>query len=185
MNSRRILVRLSLICFLATIVVHPSVAQSKTLLITGIRKDFQAINADKSLSKRTLSDEEVMENATDGGGQLTGYYKKDSLVKIIEWIGLSYGSRTREFYFKNAKLFFVYEKFESFVVKDSAVAEIDRSKVTTTFEGRYYFNKDKLIEQKISGKRTFEEAPAAVITELLDAAKENTRLLNKQIKQPG
>ena len=185
MNYSRILIRLMLICVLATLLVPPSVAQSKTALMTAIRQDFQAINADKTLSKRTLSDDEFMENATDGGGELTGYYKKDSLVKIIEWIGLSFGNRTREFYLKNAKLFFVYEKFESFFVKDSAVAEIDHSKVTTTFEGRYYFNKDKLIEQKSSGKRTFEEAPAAVITELLDAAKENTRLLNKQIKQPG
>jgi len=182
MNYRRILIRLMLICFLAAILVPRSVAQFKTLLITQIRKDFQAINADKFLSKRTLSDEEFMENATDGGAGLTGYYKKDSLVKIIEWIGLSFGNRTREFYLKNAKLFFVYEKFESFVVKDSAVAEIDRSKVTTTFECRYYFNKDKLIEQTSSGKRTFEEAPAAVIADLLDAAKENIRLLNKQVK---
>ncbi|MFI5129407.1 MAG: hypothetical protein ACHQFX_05425 [Chitinophagales bacterium] len=185
MSYSRILIRLSFICFLGTIVVPPSEAQSKTLLITAIRKDFQAINADKTLSKKTLTDEEFMENATDGGGELTGYYKKDSLVKIIEWIGLSFGNRTREFYLKNAKLFFVYEKFESFVVKDSTVAEIDHSKVTTTFEGRYYFNKDKLIEQKNSGKQSFEETPAAVMVELLNAAKENIRLLNKQVKQPG
>src|SRR5258706_8459542 len=75
-------------------------AQSKAVMIAAIRKDFQAINADKTLSKKTLSDEEFLENQPDGGGELTGYYKNDTIVKITEWIGLSYGNRTREFYFK-------------------------------------------------------------------------------------
>ena len=152
-------------------------AQSKAVLIAAIRKDFQAINADQTLSKKTLSDEQFLENQPDGGGELTGYYKNDTIVKIVEWIGLSYGNRTREFYFKKGQLFFVYEKFESFVIKDSTEGEIDHSSVTTTFEGRYYFNKDKLIDQKILGKRTFDEGSATVIKQLVAAAKENKKLL--------
>src|SRR5258705_6652554 len=135
--------------------VIQSASQSKATIMAEIRKDFQAINADRTLSKKTLSDEEFMENASDGGGELAGYYKKGNLVKIVEWLGLSYGNRTREFYFKNNSVFFVYEKFESFAIKDSAAAEMDHSKVKITFEGRYYFNHDKLIDQKITGKTSF------------------------------
>src|SRR5262245_30234971 len=80
-----------------------SYAQSKTEIIQTIRKDFQAINNDKTLTKKTLDCEEITENVPDGGCELTGYYKKDSLLKITEWVGLSYGNRAREFYFKNNK----------------------------------------------------------------------------------
>jgi len=114
-----------------------------------------------------------------GGGELTGYYKKDSVVKIVEWIGLSYGNRTREFYFKENKLFFVYEKFESFVHNDKT-NELDLTKVKTTFEGRYYFNNKKLIDQKNSGKRTFEENESGMEEELQTSAEENINLLNKK-----
>lgn len=94
--------------------------------------------------------EEFMDHVTDGGGELTGYYKKDTLVKIVEWIGASFGNRTREFYFKGRKLFFAFEKFESFVEKDNG--ELDLSKTSTTYEARYYFNSGKLIDKKITGK---------------------------------
>jgi len=177
MNERSAVIKSMLICFLAITAFLHSGAQSKAIIIAAIRKDFQAINTDETLAKKTLSDEEFTENVPDGGCELTGYYKKDSIVKIVEWIGLSYGNRTREFYFKKGRLFFVYERFESFVIKDSTEGEIDHSQVTTTFEGRYYFNMDKLIGQKVSGRRTFEEGSVAVIKELLNGAKENTRLL--------
>ena len=154
-------------------------AQNKTTLLKIIRDDFQAINHDKTLTKTTLSNEQFLENMTDGGGELAGYYKKDSLVKIVEWIGLSYGNRTREFYFKENKLFFVYEKFESFVHNDKT-NELDLTKVKTTFEGRYYFNNKKLIDQKNSGKRTFEENESGMEEELQSAAGEDIHLLNKK-----
>jgi hypothetical protein len=166
------------ICLITTLQVFESVAQPRATILAAIRKDFQAINADKTLSGKKLGNEEFLKNTPDGGGELNGYYKNRNLVKIVEWIGFSYGNRTREFYLKNGKLFFVYEKFESFVVKDSLNAEIDHSKVTTTFEGRYYINRDKLIEQKISGKRTFNE-DSVTIKELVDAARENARLLKQ------
>src|SRR5258706_4258188 len=153
-----------------------SFAQTKAELINTIRKDFQAINTDTSLKTKTLEDDEFLENTTDGGAELTGYYKRDSIVKIFEWIGLSYGNRTREFYFRKGWLFFVYEKFQSFVINDTT-GEMDHSNVKTTFEGRYYFNNDKLIEQKTSGKRTFEDESAGLIKELLAKAKKDLKLL--------
>ena len=171
-----VLVKSILLCLTITAFAATSHAQTKSELLAAIRKDFQSINSNKTLTKKTLNNEEFMENMTDGGGELTAYYKKDSIVKIFEWIGLSYGNRTREFYFKSNKLFFVYEKFESFLIIDTS-QEMDYSKTKKTFEGRYYFNKDKLIEQKITGKRTFEDESPGIIKELQESAKENRKLL--------
>lgn len=168
-----------MIYFLTIMFTLPLSAQAKSGLIATIKKDFRAINTDKTLTKKTLSNEEFMENITDGGGELTGFYKKENLVKIIEWVGLSYGNRTREFYFKDNRLFFVYEKFQSFVINDST-GEMDHAKVKTTFEGRYYFSNTKVIEQKITGKRTFEDESAGTAKELLESATENTRRLKQK-----
>src|ERR1700730_4262101 len=101
------------------LIIHfPANSQVKSDLIKIIHKDFQSINADTTLRKVELEEDEFLENTPDGGGQLIGFYKENNLVKIFEWIGLSHGNRTREFYFNHNKLFFVYEKFESFVVNN-------------------------------------------------------------------
>jgi hypothetical protein len=169
-------IKTALFCFFTLLLSGDSQGQTKTGLIETIRKDFQHINIDTTLKKKTLQDEEFLENMPDGGGELTGYYRNDSIVKIVEWIGLSYGNRTREFYFTKSQLFFVYEKFESFISNDTT-GEVDHSKIKTTFEGRYYFNNNKLIEQKTLGKRTFEEESFDSVKELQGAAKEDIRLL--------
>jgi hypothetical protein len=162
------------------VIIHSTAnSQVKSDLIKTIRKDFQTINADTTLRRVELDEDEFLENTPDGGGELVGFYKENNLEKIYEWIGLSYGNRTREFYFNHNKLFFVYEKFESFVVNNKT-NELDHGKVMTTFEGRYYFNNKKLIEQKISGQRTFEEKNLDLIKELLSEAKDNFELLNRK-----
>jgi hypothetical protein len=175
-----VLQKLILICLFTSAFFQPSFGQAKTELIKVIRNDFQAISHDSTLKKKTLENEEFLKNMPDGGGELTGYYKNESIVKIVEWIGLSYGNRTREFYFRRGQLFFVYEKFESFARNDTT-GETDFSKSPMiTFEGRYYFNNNKLIEQKTSGKRTFEDATSDIIKELQDAATSNIKLLRRK-----
>jgi len=152
----------------------PSYGQKKEDQIRQIRKDFQAINSNTTLRVISLDAEAFLENLPDGGAKLTGYYEKDKLVKIVEWIGLSYGNRIREFYFKNEKMFFVYEKFQSFVQKGE---ELDKSKTRTSFEGRYYIVRDKVIEQKIIGERTLEEEPENILKEFETAAVKYRRKL--------
>jgi len=45
--------------------------QNKQEIIKNIRLEFQKINTDKNLKTTTIDAEEFMENATDGGGELT------------------------------------------------------------------------------------------------------------------
>jgi hypothetical protein len=177
--------KLILICFFTSALFPVLFGQSKAELIKAIRKDFQVINHDSSLKKKTLENEEFLKNRPDGGGELTGYYKNESIVKMIEWIGLSYGNRTREFYFRKGQLFFVYEKFESFARNDTT-AETDFSKSPMmTFEGRYYFSNNKLIEQKTSGKRALADEASDIIKELQETAASNIKLLWQKKNNPG
>ena len=140
---------------IAMMVVCTSIAaQSKNSLVNEKRKSYDQINASPSLKKITLENEDFLVNMTDGGGELVGYYNKDVLVKIKEWVGLSQGNRTRLYYFKDNQLFLVVEKFNAFVQKGDG---LDKSKTKTTFEGSYYFHNNKLIDQQVSGKRNFDD----------------------------
>lgn len=53
-----------------------------------IRKTVEQINKDKSLTTKTLNNEQFLQETTDGGGQLIGYFKSGQLVKIVERVGL-------------------------------------------------------------------------------------------------
>ena len=92
MNKNKI-VLLSLL--ISCLIVH---GQEREDIIKKIRKDFKDINADTTLKKISLDGEEFRDHVPDGGGELTGFFKGDSIVKVAEWIGLSYGNRTTEFY---------------------------------------------------------------------------------------
>jgi hypothetical protein len=89
---------------------------------------------------------------TDGGGQLTGYFKGEDIYKIHEQVGLSYCILTTEYYYWDKQLIFVFEKEDDFIYVDS-LATLDYSKTKTSFEGRYYFNNGQLISTKTKGQK--------------------------------
>lgn len=135
------------------------VSQNIDEQILKIREEFQRINSNHQLEKIDLYNEEFMEHTTDGGGQLTGYFENDQLVKYVEWIGVSYGSVVIEYYLKEGKLFFAYEqenKFKSLYDPSGEWMSFDTSlQPETIFEGRYYFNTSKLIKELKKGERMF------------------------------
>lgn len=151
-----------------------SSGQTKADKLLTIRKTFLKINNDTSLRKRTIDDaEEFLGHATDGGGQLVGYFDKNSICKIFATIGLSYGNITDEYYFSNGRLIFVYETEKDFPETDS-LGGLDYNKLELVFEGRYYFDNDKLIDKITKGKRRFADTknnPATFITDAKDYLK--------------
>ena len=167
------------ILFLIITVASTSIGngQNKQEIIKNIRQEFQKINLDKNLIATKVDAEEFMENATDGGGELTGFKRNDSIVKIIEQIGISYGNRTREFYFKDRRLFFVYEVFDSFLENKEGDG-LDYTKTKKAYEVRYYFNNGKLVEAKFTGKKPMQEDDSNPALELLEDAKEYMKLLS-------
>jgi hypothetical protein len=157
-----------------------SFGQLKSDQIKTIRNEFQAINSDTTLKKVTLENEEFLgENIGDGGGELTGFFKGKTIKKIHLWLGLSNGIEIKEYYFNDGQLIFVYEKFKTFGY-DQKKGQMDYDKTTTTFEGRYYFNNQKLIDQKEKGQNRNDDERADPGKVLLAQANNHLNLLIKK-----
>ena len=161
--------------------VVTGLTQQKSEIIKGIKAEFTQINADKSLRKVILENEEFLEHMTDGGGELTGYFIKGQIKKVRQWVGLSNGNETTAFYFKNGQLIFVYEKFDSFIFNPKS-GQLDRTKTEITFEGRYYFHNNKLIDHRTTGHNRFEDDSIDPEKTLLKEAAERVKQLTR-IKQ--
>jgi hypothetical protein len=114
------------------------------------------INNDSSMTTVVLRNEEFMDNSTDGGGELTGYFKNDQIWKITRSIGISNGMEIYDYYFTKGKLIFVYEIFNGFVY-DMKSNRMDYSKTERNFIGRYYFKNNKLIDLETTGHNRFED----------------------------
>jgi len=155
--------------------------QDKAKLTSDIRKEFRAINNDTTLKKLVLNEDEFLDHTPDGGGQLTGFYKGEQIRKIVTWIGLSNGNEIFEYYFKNNRLIFVYEEFNSFVYDDKK--QVHRLDTTEkTFIGRYYFANDKLVDYMTTGHNRFENDNIDPQQILLTEAAETKKLVSQKMK---
>ena len=119
--------------------------------IEKIRHAVGQINKDSGYSKKVLNNEEFMGESSDGGGQLTGYFKNGELVKIKEWIGLSSCINITEYYLQSGKLIFTYTEGKDFVYSDLS-KKFNPQKQTLTMECRFYFENDKLVKNTFKGQ---------------------------------
>ncbi|TMI75039.1 MAG: hypothetical protein E6H09_01745 [Bacteroidetes bacterium] len=165
-------------CFISLFsLIGPSCAQTKDQKIAAIRQEFRKINSDSTMTPFTLDDpEDFLGHATDGGAELTGSFKNDKLIKIAFSVGVSYGEKNREYYFRNGKLIFVFETEKDF--PPDSLGNI--GKLSLAFEGRYYFDNDKLIHNIKKGKRLIQEDTSP--QELLDEAAEFSKILKARRK---
>jgi len=113
------------------------------------------IDLNNAYEERVLTNEEFLDNMTDGGGVLKGYYLKGQLEKISISVGLSYGQSSFDYYFENEKLFYILETFKQFEYIDS-IGSFDYSKTEQTFRGRYYFMSNVLYDYETTGHNRFE-----------------------------
>lgn len=127
----------------------PAFAQNETV-ISGIRKAVEQINKDTGYVSKMLENEEFLEHMPDGGGQLTGYYKKGKLVKMVEWIGLSSCINITEYYLRNNKLIFTYTRGKEFQYIDST-GTFNSEKQDITMECRFYFDNGQLVRSVLKG----------------------------------
>ena len=99
-----------------------------------------------------------MEQMTDGGGELTFYLKNDTVFKIHEWIGLSYGVRQRIWYLENQKLICCTETEEvyNFVFHEADTIEAEMTieesyQLIKKHEIQFYFAEDAVIDIEETG----------------------------------
>ncbi len=144
-----------------------------------IRKYVSEIDKHKLKDSIELENEEFMNNLTDGGGSLTGYFQKGELVKIKEWYGLSWGILQVNFYFKNDILLFVNETEDHFYIDSNGT---DHSRSDLIFRGQYYFNKSKLFDEVSVGHNRFERDDQNPETEYLKRAADNATIIFRKRK---
>ncbi len=172
-----------LFTFLASITLTMTYGQSKegkSSTLLKIKELYQQINNYKNYRTITIDDaEEFLGHGTDNGGQLTGYYRGDSLKKVIEWVGLSNRVVQNEYYFDKDKLFFVYST-ESRYRFNNSTQSFDYTKLDYAFSRRYYFSNDKLIDVIFSDKTHdyTKEDPNS----LLDSGIDYLRMLKAKLK---
>lgn len=157
-------------------------SQPNDTKIENIRQLFIDINNDKSFHIVKLENDEFLEEMPDGGGSLTGYFKGDTIYKMALWIGLSFGIRQYEYYFKNEQPFFIYETEDDFLINSSG--EMDQTKLKRGFEGRYYLDGRRVLEIKNHGEKRFEEKPSKhYIVDLIAGSKSYIKVLQIRLKK--
>jgi hypothetical protein len=155
-------------------------AQTNNDKINKIRKTVEQINKDSGYTIKKLENEEFLEQMTDNGGQLSAYFKKGQLVKIIEWIGLSSCVDITEYYLQDNQLIFTYTKGSEWPYIDS-LQTFDENKLNKTMECRFYFDNNKLIKSILNGAtRCGGEPTAGQAKDYLDECSRYKKLLIKK-----
>lgn len=147
--------------------------------IVQIRKAVEQINNDTTYTTKTLDNEHFLEHTTDGGGQLTGYFKNGQLVKVWRQVGLSSCVTNYEYYFQDDILLFVYGQEQVFAYVDST-GSFDYTTQTLGMECRFYFDDGKLIASKFTGQTRCSNEPSDTqAPDLLAESKRYSELLKK------
>lgn len=77
-----------------------SYGQDQSSILAQIKQTFQKINNDKNYEIIIIDNSDAfLGHSTDNGGSLKGFYQDDSLMKIVEWVGLSNRVVQTEYYF--------------------------------------------------------------------------------------
>ena len=132
--------------------------------IAQIRKDFSSTNAVKNYVIKEVEDSD---QSTDSG--VVKYYLQDGVVKkiVAEYFGES-GNNLTEYYIKNGKVYFIFDKTEKYNVpyyvdskwyKENEIknGEIFDKRKSKFFEKRYYFDEnEKLIRYIDENKKIVE-----------------------------
>lgn len=126
----------------------------------------------------TLENEEFLEQMTDGGGTLTGYFDDDELVKMKLQLFLSYGVIKFDYYFSENDLFYVKEIFEQYAY-DTETDKVNPSVMERTFSGSYVFKNGELIDYITLGHNRFEDDKLDPEQVLPQEAGEYRKLLKK------
>lgn len=172
-----------LLTALLQLFVLGSFGQTKDFVIKNSRRLYSGINHDSTLKKIKVDEDEFSEESSDGGGDVTAWYKKDTIRKVVIEIGLSWGLTREEYYFDKGQVFFIYETEKSFPVS-SDKHSLDPTKLDLNFEGRYYFDRQKLIDIKLKGQRRFgEKTSTATVNAMITGLGPYLKILRSHIER--
>ena len=132
--------------------------------IAHIKKDYASTNAVKNYVVKEIEDSE---KSTDGG-VIKYYFQNGTIKKIItEYYSESWNSLT-EYYIKNGKVYFIYDRTQKYNVpyyinanwykeNNLKIGEIFNSKKSKITEKRYYFDENEKLIRYISRNKIINE----------------------------
>ena len=129
---------------------------------TKVNSVVQEIRNEKNRTdkeKLTVRKEEVDDGAI---GEVSYYYKGNVLKKIVSYFYFETGNEYREYYIKNDKVYFIYEKMThtEHIIKVMPTGESvwkENPKVLGISEKRYYFDSNGEIVRYIDEKGNIHE----------------------------
>jgi hypothetical protein len=155
--------------------------EDKSYRLFKIKKVYKQTNNYKNYKTIIIDNtQEFLGRGTDNGGSLTGYYKGDSLKKVIEWVGLSNKFIQNEYYYDKDKLIFVYSIESRYRFNDSTQS-FEYTRLYDVFKGRYYFDNGKLIDTILNDKEHI-EAKNKSAAEFLISSEDYLKLLKTKLK---
>jgi hypothetical protein len=104
--------------------------------IASIRQQYAAINRRASRYRKVKKE---LSGFSVEGGTLVAYFDGPAIVKLVATYYGESGQAVEEYYYANAKLIFVYRK-------DSRYNRPLSGKVVHSYEDRFYFANDRLIQ---------------------------------------
>ncbi|GHE67760.1 hypothetical protein GCM10011340_24160 [Roseivirga thermotolerans] len=120
------------------------------------------IDQNDSLKIIKLENEEFLENMTDGGGELKGFYDFTGTVRKIEvTIFISHGVQEYVFYLREETPFFIDDKFKQFAWNEET-STLDYDRFDGGFHGTYIFREGYLIDQISLGHNRFEDDQVSI-----------------------
>ncbi|MFA5933699.1 MAG: hypothetical protein WC795_00535 [Candidatus Paceibacterota bacterium] len=124
-----------------------------------------------------LNNEEFLENMTDGGGGLVGYFRGSELIKMVERVGLSYGTQNFQFYYENEKLIFAYHEHRFFNHNEDGSKDYDHPGFLLAT--KYYFKDGKLFKKEFHREKNFPTGYDITIEFLLAQSERNSKIISE------
>jgi hypothetical protein len=144
-----------------------------------IQQLVKATDAEKNYQVKKLDNSYFVSRGevTDGGQELTGYFKNGQIQKIAYNVGLSLGLQKYEYYFDRGELVYVSAEEDDY---PSTNEGLDYEKTELAFSAEYFFQHGKLLQTDAKGTGRYLSASATNAGNALRAAAERyIELLSK------
>ncbi len=129
---------------------------SFNIVVTGAAKVNPIIQEIRNEKDKTDKEKLLVckEEVDDGAiGEVSYYYKGNVLKKIVSHLYFETGNEYREYYIKNNRVYFVYQKLTA----TEHIIWTDNSKVLAIYELRYYFDSNGKIVRYVDEKGNIHE----------------------------
>ena len=126
------------------------------IVMNGAIKVNSAVQEIRNEKDRTDKEKLVVrkEEVDDGPvGEVSYYYKGNVLKKIVSHLYFETGNEYREYYIKNNRVYFIYQKLTA----TEHVIWTDNPKVLGIYETRYYFDSNGKIVRYVDEKGNIHE----------------------------